>query len=223
MPIRLNLLAEAQAAEEMRRKDPVKRVIWMAVLLVALVLVWWSSLVARAMIGRGDLTTLEATVASKTNEYTSVLEAQRKFTDTTQKLAALHQLATNRFLNGSLLNELQHTIVPDVQLVRAKVEQDYTFTEETKAKTSGNKTTPAKPASVTERITVTLEARDSCANPGDRVNVFREMVTTNAYFQAALGKTNEARIVKYSPTQTVPGEPPFVAFAVECRFQEKSR
>ena len=30
MPIRLNLLAEAQAAEDLRRRDPVKRALWLA-------------------------------------------------------------------------------------------------------------------------------------------------------------------------------------------------
>ena len=34
MPIRLNLLAEAQAAEEARRRDPVKRAVWMAALII---------------------------------------------------------------------------------------------------------------------------------------------------------------------------------------------
>lgn len=40
MPIRLNLLAEAQAMEEMRRRDPVKRAIWVGSLLVAVALAW---------------------------------------------------------------------------------------------------------------------------------------------------------------------------------------
>jgi len=38
MPIRINLLAEAQAAEEMRRKDPVKRAIWIGGFVVFLTL-----------------------------------------------------------------------------------------------------------------------------------------------------------------------------------------
>ena len=39
MPIRLNLLAEAQALEESRRRDPVKRAVWAGVFLV-LALAW---------------------------------------------------------------------------------------------------------------------------------------------------------------------------------------
>jgi hypothetical protein len=48
MPIRLNLLAEAQAAEDFRRRDPVKRGIGLAALLVALMLVFSSFLQLRA-------------------------------------------------------------------------------------------------------------------------------------------------------------------------------
>jgi len=48
MAIRLNLLAETQAAEELRRKDPVKRVGWIGALLIAIMLVWSSSLQLKA-------------------------------------------------------------------------------------------------------------------------------------------------------------------------------
>ena len=37
---RINLLAEAQAAEELRRRDPVKRATWLGAFLVAAILAW---------------------------------------------------------------------------------------------------------------------------------------------------------------------------------------
>ena len=40
MPIHINLLAEAQAAEELRRRDPVKRALFIGVSLVVVSLVW---------------------------------------------------------------------------------------------------------------------------------------------------------------------------------------
>lgn len=43
MPIRINLLNEALAEEDMRRRDPVKRAIFIGVFLVAVSLVWFSS------------------------------------------------------------------------------------------------------------------------------------------------------------------------------------
>ena len=44
MPIRINLLAEAQAAAELRRKNPVKRGIWIGSFLVCVVLLWIAKL-----------------------------------------------------------------------------------------------------------------------------------------------------------------------------------
>jgi hypothetical protein len=55
MPIRLNLLAEAQAAEEARRKDPVKRVIWIGVLLMSVLMAWSLSLQFKNIMGKKDL------------------------------------------------------------------------------------------------------------------------------------------------------------------------
>jgi hypothetical protein len=52
MPIRINLLAEAKAAEELRRHDPVKRVIFVGALAVALTLVWSSSLQLETMLAK---------------------------------------------------------------------------------------------------------------------------------------------------------------------------
>ena len=40
MPIHINLLAEAQAAEELRRHDPVKRAIFIGISLVVVALMW---------------------------------------------------------------------------------------------------------------------------------------------------------------------------------------
>ena len=69
MPIRINLLAEAQALEDMRRRDPVKRAIWVSVFVVCLMLAWWSSLWAKGMWARGELNHLEAQLASRTNDF----------------------------------------------------------------------------------------------------------------------------------------------------------
>ena len=59
MPIRLNLLAEAQAAEELRRRDPVKRAIWIGALILAAMLVWSSSRQLQVMLASSELNRLE--------------------------------------------------------------------------------------------------------------------------------------------------------------------
>src|SRR6266576_1931855 len=153
MPIRINLLAESQALEELRRRDPVKRAIWIGGFFVALMLLWSGYLQARAGFAQRELTHLEARLAVHTNDYQTVIAHQKKFNDINRKLGALEQLTTNRFLNGSVLNALQLTTVDDVQLVSFRTEQSYLANEEVKGKTNEfGRLIPGKPASVTEKI-----------------------------------------------------------------------
>jgi hypothetical protein len=223
MPIRINLLAEAQALEELRRKDPVKRAIWVGVALVILVLAWSSSLQVKAMFSKGELNRITAQLATRTNEYQQILNNQGRLVLVNRKLSALQELATNRLLHGSLLNALQQVSLDDVQLVRLRTEESYLFNEEIKPKTNANDhVIPGKPASVTEKVLVTLDARDSSINPGDQVSKFKHKISEAPYFQAALGKTNEVRLTNLSPPQAFEGKP-FVLFTVECRYAEKTR
>src|SRR5262245_51495123 len=100
MPIRLNLLAEAQAAEDLRRRDPVKRAMWIAALLVCLVLVWSSSLQLKAIVLSRQVSSDENKMKAFTNDFQQVIANQKKMQDVTHKLAALQELATNRFLQA---------------------------------------------------------------------------------------------------------------------------
>src|ERR1051325_10817610 len=127
MPIRINLLAESQALEELRRRDPVKRAIWVGALLVAATLSWSGYLQARTTLARGELARLEAKLSVHTNDYQVVLGHRRKLGEINFKLAALQQLSTNRFLYGNILNALQVTTIDDVQLVSFKADQSYVF------------------------------------------------------------------------------------------------
>ena len=73
MPIRINLLAEAKAAEELRRHDPVKRVIFVGALAVAVTLVWSSSLQLETMLSKKEVTDRQTEIAARTNEFQRVL------------------------------------------------------------------------------------------------------------------------------------------------------
>src|SRR6059036_1190149 len=117
MAIRLNLLAETQAAEEMRRKDPVKRAIWISASLIALVLAWAISLQLRAFVSSSEVSHYESQMKSHANDFQVVQETQKKGDEIRERLAALHNVAANRFLQASALNALQHATVEDVQLV----------------------------------------------------------------------------------------------------------
>jgi len=225
MPIRINLLAETQAMEDLRRRDPVKRTIFVGIFLGVAMLGWSGWIQAKAFKEKLALNSLEAQIANHTNEYQVVMENKKKLDDVNQKLAALHQLTMARLLNGNILNALQRTVIDDVQLTRLKTLHEYVTTEEVKAKTNSvGRTIPAKPATITEKITLTLEARDSSPNPGDQVNKFQEAIADCSYFKTFLGKTNAVRLKEYG-TKTPGGEGgrPFVPFSLECKFPEKTR
>jgi hypothetical protein len=224
MPIHLNLLAEEQSVEESRRRDPVKRAIWVAGLLVSVMLAWSGWLQFRTMMAHAKLNAVEKDINSRTNEFQQVLDYQNKSAEIESKLEALHQLATNRFLNGTMLNALQQTTTENVQLLRLKMEQTYLVTEEVKKKTTeSGRTVPGRPATITEKLALILEARDSAPNPGDEVNRFKEKIANHPYFEYALGRTNEVRLTTLSPPQSQPDGRPFVQFTLECRYPETTR
>jgi site-specific recombinase len=225
MPIRLNLLAEEQAAEELRRRDPVKHALWLAAILIGGMLLWSGWLQIGSLRARAKLNAVQKDIATRTNEFQLVLDKQGKANEMDSKLAALQQLATNRFLNGTLLNALQQTTAENVQLFRLKMQHEYSFTEEVKQKTNpSGRATPARPATATERLALILEAKDSSSNPGvEGMLLFKEKIAGHPYFQDALGKNNEVRLTTLSAPQSQPGGRPFVQFALECRFPEKIR
>ena len=122
MPIRINLLAEAHAAEETRRKDPVKRAILGGVLIICAVLVWSSTIQVKILASKSELNTLEATWKSMEKNYQAAVESRRKFLEAEEKLTALQNLTTNRFLWGTTLNAMAQTLynVDDVQVTRIR-------------------------------------------------------------------------------------------------------
>jgi len=114
MPIRINLLAEALEEEDLRRRDPVKRAIYVGSLLVVLSLVWWSSTLLEYMLERSGLSQIQAEIDSRTNEYSVVKINLKKTDDVQSRLDALQKLSAARFLQGSFLNALQQVYVPNV-------------------------------------------------------------------------------------------------------------
>lgn len=222
MPIRLNLLAEAQAAEEQRRRDPVKRAIWVAALLISLMLVWSSSLQLKSMLAKKDLGRVQAQINSRTNEYQKVLNDEEAGRETKFKLASLDRLATNRFLNGTMLNTLQKTTVDDVRLIHVRAYETYEFVEATKPRTNNNRVVPGKPAVSTERVLITLDGSDYSPNPGDQVNKYQEALLASEFFRNAPNKTNTLTLKQFG-TQVAPESGrSTVLFTLESRYSEKT-
>jgi len=223
MPLSINLLAEAQTLEDQRRRDPVKRAIAVGAALVALVLVWSGYLQSKVMVAARQLDHMEAKLRSNTNEYQQVLASKKKLDDATLKLAKLEQLTTNRFLTASVLDALQRVTIDDVQLVHLKTDHIYSFIDEVKVKTNSDGVVVAKgkPAIATEKITLTLEARDT--SDGDQWVKFKSAIADCSYFQTVLGKKHEVRVPNPLQQQLGSDGKKFANFTLECTFPEKTR
>ena len=223
MPIHINLLAEAQAAEELRRHDPVKRAIIIGVLLVFVFLVWSSMVALNAHLAKQRIIGIQLAINAKTNAYQRVVLDQKKVNAIQAKLAALQKLQAARFVQGNLLNALQHATVDSVQLTRMRVEQSYILTGGTDTQTGGDHATAGRPALVRERIIVHLDARDFSANPGDQVNKFKEAIAKQSYFQAVLNKTNGVQLAGTPTSAQAEGGKVYVNFTLDCLFTEVTR
>ena len=227
MPIRINLLAEAHAAEELRRKDPVKRAVLVGVFCAFLVGLWASTLQVKIMAAKGELNTLNARWRKIEKAYQTAVESHQAIGDAEQKLSALKVMSTNRFLWGNALNGLQQTLSglnDDVRVNHFKGDQLYQIIEELKPRTNGTTIIPGKPATSTERITFTIDAIDASTSAGSKIPKFKDAINSVAYFKENLTRTNGVRLTRQGPPAPPKnGGGPVVNFTMECNFEEKTR
>jgi hypothetical protein len=221
MAIRINLLAEALAAEDLRRRDPVKRALFGGAFFVALSLVWFSSIWLTFVVEKQKLNQIDAEIQQHTNDFAKVQNNLKKITDLQTRMDDLDQLAAARFLQGGLLNALQQTYVTNVQLSHLRVDQSCTATTAVPAKTNSFGVVPGRPPAVTEHVALTLDARDFSANPGDQVEHFKNTLLQQEYFNARL-QTNGVRLSALSALQTPMDSKPYVIFSLECRFTDRN-
>ena len=224
MPIRLNLLAEAQAAEEMRRKDPVKRSLWLAALVISLVLVWSSSLQLKAMVANRELSRIQGQMGAYTNEYQQVLTylgKQGDFKDNVLKVNIPR-------------NDLNVTVDGAVTAFSFEV---LVTLKDGLADPQGKAVESALPAlgwsnvghvRVGKHIRLQVDANDASSNPGDQVNKLQEALTANPYVGQLLGKSNMISLKHVSPRQLFPTpgstvNKESVLFTLEARLPEKTR
>ncbi|MBI3415404.1 MAG: hypothetical protein HY043_08800 [Verrucomicrobia bacterium] len=220
MPIRINLLAEDQFAEELRRRDPVKRAIWISSAVVALVLAWSLWLQVKVGLATREQNNYESQWARLEKDFKRVTENLQKTAEIEGKLAALQKLATNRFLWGTPLNSLQHTVAGNVQVTRLRAAQVYQLTEEVKPREQDGRTIPGKPAAATEKIALTIVAKDFGSPTG--LQQFKESLAAYPHFKEQLKRVD---LTELSAPQADPTDPnrPYVQFTLSCVYPEKTR
>ena len=222
MPIRLNLLAEQQDAEDQRRRDPVKRAIWIAGCVVGLLVVWAGYLQIKVVRANSKVTSVEAKFKQLEAKYNLVRTNQDQVVKINGKMTALQQLAAQRFLWGTPLSALQFAVVSNVQLVRLKTEQIYAVTDASKPVTNADGVVRATHAVAREKTLMKIDAKDFSVTPGDQIPRFLDALNNHPCFQTNLMK---AELTGRTPPTTEASEPskPFVLFTVDGQYPERTR
>ncbi len=232
MPIRINLLAEQQEADELRRRDPVKRATWVGGFLVGVLAVWGGYLQVRLMAATREVNRYESEWKKLEPAYKKVSANMEAATELERKWAALQALATNRFLWANPLNALQFVMVTvdEVQIMALKTSQTYTITDPVKPSTNAvGVVSRGKPGTSREKVSFNLEGRDTskeAKDPSKRstdgVFKLQEAINNYPYF-----KTNVVRsqLITRSPFQPDPNNPTksFSTFTLGCEFPENTR
>lgn len=236
MPVRINFLSEAIAAEEARRNDPVKRSMWIGVFLIFLVVLWYSTLLFEQMVISSRLEEKKTEWSRLEPANKELREASNGIREAMMKIESLDRLATNRFLWAPVLNALQYTMVEDrVQLVRLNGAHSYVVMlppkEDAKKKetSTGDRKAPvakkkSKPSAATEKIVLTLDARDYGSQGEQNFNAFIDAIGQSPFFKSKL-EAGGVKLAKLLPPTAEAGgaEKSFTAFTVECKFPEKER
>ena len=218
-------MVEDQAAEELRRRDPVKRAIWIAGVIAALVLAWSLWLQVKVSLATRERNNFEARWAGLEKDFKRVTENLQKTAEIEGKLAALHKLATNRFLWGTPLNSLQHAVVSNIQVTRLRAAQGYQLTEEIKPREQDGRTIPGKPAAATEKIALTIVAKDFGSPSGLQMNQFKESIAAYPHFKEQLKRVEGVMLTELSAPQTDSADPnrSYVQFTLSCVYPDKTR
>jgi hypothetical protein len=125
MPIRINFLAEQLAAEEARRRDPVKRALWAGGALVAVMILWSVSLQLRLVTARAGLSRYETKLAAMEADSKEARLDWAAAGELEKRLAHLQRYSTNRFFSATVLDALQQVVLDDVRVVQLQSAHTY--------------------------------------------------------------------------------------------------
>lgn len=228
MPIRINFLAEQQAQDEARRRDPVKRATWVAAAWIGALLLWGGYLQAKLWAVNGERRSHEAKFEQIKARYNLAQTNLTTIQHSQRRLKALQALAEERLLWANCLEAIQvadwRGALHGLQLIQLRGSQTFAITPPTPAKTNntGAILTPGKPGFSRERTVVSIEATDAGERPGELIPALQDALRNHPFFKTHLG---EVRLMGRSPVQTdlVAASRPFVRFELECVFAERER
>lgn len=221
MPIVINLLAEEQAAEELRRRDPLKKAIWIATCcaLLSLLLVGYYQMKLSG--ARKHQAAKEAEWAELESKVRDAKLLREESIVLTAKYMALQQYAANRFLWGPTLDVIQNCMIPDIRVMSINSDQRFSYVEPVKA----TEVTPAKPGECTEALSIIIKARDDGPSSEQKYNMFREKLASHAYYKEIFNGRDGVTLDELSPPIAEGGDPnkTYVLFRLKCALPPITR
>lgn len=211
MPIRINFLAERQAEDEVRRRDPVKRAMLAAAGLIAVMLVWGGSRQYELLRVRREADHYRRQISALTN-YSEAVRLKNQLVVMEQRLQDLRKRAADRFLWAPVLHALQYATVANVHLVRLRGQQQYTEAAK------GTNVAARAPITGSLRISITGQDRQD----GNQISQFQSAIAAQPYFATNLAKAVE--LEGRGPRTEDPEAPgkPYVEFYLNCDFRERT-
>ena len=218
----INLLAEQKEEAEMRSRDPMKRGYVIAGVLVALMLIWYSVALVRAVQVESAVGKLTAELDSLQPKFAEADEEVKKMAEIDRALKELNHLSGTRFLFAPALNALQLTVVDNFQILRLQINQQ----------TIGNKAVPAvvdqgeivaaaKPSTLVEQTIFTILAK-SHQKPS-AAEKFMDALGNSPWFKATLRSEDPIRLKESQAPQVDPSDPNKITilFTIECYAERK--
>jgi hypothetical protein len=200
MPIRINLMAEAQALEEARRRNPVKLGAWIAGFCVAVVGIWILKVQLDVHFAKDSLAKFNDGWKRDETNFNNVTAQKGRVEAAKQKIAALDHLSTNRFLWGPVLNALQYTVVDEVQVTHFTALQTF---EREPPKNLAGKTIPG--SANFEKIKLSIAGKDYSA-AGEGYKKYEDALNHYPFFVAKMGG-HEGFTIDGAPGPKVPNGP----------------
>jgi Tfp pilus assembly PilM family ATPase len=217
----LNLIAEEIEERERRRRDPVRKIAIAACLFICVLLGWAAQLRVRLWVVDSELHR-DQTERQKWERMRKEVSVTKGFVaEARRTLSALQEHSTNRFLFAPALNALQQATLDEIQLTRLVLQESVANVDAKKPVTEKGITIPRKPGYSTEKISLTLQAKNF-GGPQDREK-FIEKVASQPYFKTQLRRAEPVVLRNYLSRQVDPVDPTksFNLFTLECLYPDR--
>lgn len=223
MPIRINFLAEEQAAEDLRRRDPVKRNVMGAVAVVGLLALWAIYVLVMGIRDKAVLSGKQSEWEGMKAAVEAVEKDEKRIRDVEKNLIDLTRLATNRFMWGPVLDALQQTLPDNVMVTRLEGQQSYiVFVPPALTREQIKEGAKPKPPSATEKISLRIKGIDVGERADRAYSLFLKNISTHPYFTKNLMPNGVVFSQAPSPALDPDGRQ-VVGFELECRYPEVVR